>query len=70
MEEYAGMAQNTGTVKLDPVWDRHAESLSIGTYDDYFRLYGVCTVVRAGKIICYYKKRELPSGQFTQPITV
>lgn len=57
MEEYTGMAQNTGTVKLDPVWDRHAERLSIGTYADYYRLHGVSTVLRAGKVACYYKEK-------------
>ncbi len=44
-------------MKLDPVWDSHAESMSIGIYDEYYRLHGVCTVLRAGKVAGYYKEK-------------
>lgn len=66
MEEHAEMAPITcGDLderRLDPVWDRHADKLSIGTYDDYFTLYGVCTVLRAGHVAGYYKKMDGSEG--------
>ena len=73
MGEHTEMAPITCAVlkdRLDPVWDRHADKLSIGTYDDYFRLYGVCTVLRAGHVAGYYKKEDHPARQSNQPITV
>ena len=62
---YAEVASAAGGVlmdeagrRLDPVWDSKAAHISLETYYEYFRMHGICTVLRAGKIAGYYKPKK------------
>lgn len=48
---------------MDPVWDTHAHDYSLGTYYDYYERYGICTVLRAGRIAGYYKEKDRLAGR-------